>query len=97
MKGAIAKAEELAIEIPDSFIPGQFVNPANPQGPLSTTGPEIWADTDGQVDVFVAGVGTGGTLTGVGQFLKSKNPAVKVVAVEPAELSRPQRGPWRRS
>ena len=83
MKGAIAKANELAKEIPSSFIPGQFVNPANPKAHFETTGPEIWADTDGQVDAFVAGVGTGGTLTGVGQFLKSKNPAVKVVAVEP--------------
>ena len=82
MKGAIAKANELAKEIPNSFIPGQFVNPANPKAHFETTGPEIWADTDGQVDAFVAGVGTGGTLTGVGQFLKSKNPAVKVVAVE---------------
>ena len=83
MKGAIAKADELAKEIPNSFIPGQFVNPANPAAHRSTTGPEIWADTEGKVDFFVAGVGTGGTLTGVGEFLKSKNPAVKVVAVEP--------------
>ena len=83
MKGAIAKADELAREIPNSFIPGQFVNPANPKAHFETTGPEIWADTDGQVDAFVAGVGTGGTLTGVGQFFKSKNPAGKVVAVEP--------------
>ena len=84
MKGAIAKADELAAEIPGSFIPGQFVNPANPAIHRATTGPEIWNDTDGTVDIFVAGVGTGGTLTGVGEFLKSKNPAVKVVAVEPA-------------
>ena len=83
MKGAIAKADELAKEIPDSFVPGQFVNPANPKAHFETTGPEIWEDTDGQVDWFVAGVGTGGTVTGVGQYLKSKNPAVKVAAVEP--------------
>ena len=84
MKGAIAKAEELTKEIPDSFIPGQFVNPANPAAHRSATGPEIWVDTDGAVDVFVAGVGTGGTLTGAGEYLKSRNPAVKIVAVEPA-------------
>ena len=83
MKGAIAKADELAREIPDSFVPGQFVNPANPKAHFETTGPEIWADTDGQVGWFVAGVGTGGTVTGVGQYLKGRNPAVKVAAVEP--------------
>ena len=84
MKGAIARAEELAKEIPGAFIPGQFVNPANPAAHRATTGPEIWADTDGKVDIFIAGVGTGGTLTGVGAYLKEKSPAVKIIAVEPA-------------
>lgn len=84
MKGAIAKADELAAEIPGSYIPGQFINPANPEIHRNTTGPEIWDDTDGEVDIFVAGVGTGGTITGVGEYLKSKKPEVRIVAVEPA-------------
>ena len=87
MKGAIARAEELKKEIPDSFIPGQFVNPANPAAHKATTGPEIWEDTEGSVDIFVAGVGTGGTITGVGQYLKSRKPEVRIVAVEPDRKS----------
>lgn len=96
MKGAIARADELAAEIPNSFIPGQFVNPANPAVHKATTGPEIWADTDGKVDIFIAGVGTGGTVTGVGAYLKAQNPAIRVIAVEPAAspvLSKGTAGP----
>ena len=92
MTGAIAKAEELAAEIPNSFIPGQFVNPANADAHFNTTGPEIWEDTEGQVDIFVAGVGTGGTVTGVGRYLKNQNPNVKIVAVEPADSPLLSRG-----
>ena len=96
MKGAIARAEELAKEIPDSYIPGQFVNPANPEINRKTTGPEIWRDTEGKVDIFVAGVGTGGTVTGTGEYLKSQNPGIRIVTVEPEDspvLSQGRSGP----
>ena len=94
MKGAIAKSEELAAEIPNSFIPGQFGNPANPAIHKATTGPEIWNDTDGNVDIFIGGVGTGGTVTGVGEFLKEKNPDIKIVALEPEDSPVLSEGRW---
>lgn len=97
MKGAIAKAQELAAETPNSFIPSQFTNEANPTAHRTTTGPEIWNDTDGKVDIFVAGVGTGGTVSGVGTYLKSRNPNVKIVAVEPARIAGPFQGDSRLS